>query len=389
MKYRLLAPGPTPIPDRVLSSMNRAIYHHRTPAFEGIMSECQKGLKWLLDTKLDVLTLACSGTGAFEAALQNFFSPNDKILNIGGGKFAERWGKMANIFGLRVVDVPVEWGRVATLENIRRNLEENPDFKGVICVASETSTGVRQPYEEVAKLVDGMKDCLFILDAITALGVWDICPERDKIDVLIGGSQKGLMLPPGLGLIAVSEKAWRRQETAKIPRFYFDLARERKAQAKQQSAFTPPVSLLVGLRESLAMMQEEGRDVIFSRHARLARATRQAMKALGLTLFAQVPSDSVTSVMNPDSVRQNAVYEGLRDRANITIAGGQEHLKGKIFRLAHMGYFDDLDIFTVLCALEVVLKQEGYEAFSSGAGVAAAAEVLKQGFCSKVHQEIV
>jgi aspartate aminotransferase-like enzyme len=207
-----------------------------------------------------------------------------------------------------------------------------------------------------------------------------MCPERDSIDVLITGSQKALMLPPGLAFLSVSEKAWRHQSKSTMPRYYFDLAKERKAQQLNQTAFTPAVSLMTGLRESLAMMQEEGLPAIFARHARMAKATRAAVEALSLKIFASHPSDSLTSIVNPEGVSPNGIYAGLRDRANVTIAGGQDQLKGKIFRVAHMGYFDELDVFTLLCALEVVLRQEGYTNFSPGASVAAASKVLSEGF---------
>lgn len=380
MKYRLLAPGPTPVPDRVLSMMSRSIFHHRTPAFERVFADCVKGLKWLFQTDHDVLTLSCSGTGAFEAVFQNFFSPGDVVINVGGGKFGERWGQMARVFGLEVVSVDVPWGESVDADKVKQALDDHPSAKAVVCVASETSTGARHPYEAMGKLVRDRTDCILVVDAITALGVWDIQPERDGIDVLVTGSQKALMLPPGLGFMSVSEKAWRLQAKSTMPRFYFDLAKERKAQAQNQTAYTPAVSLMTGLRESLAMMQEEGLPKIFSRHARMARATRAAMGAIGLKLFPQVPVDSLTSVCMPQQVAGNGVYSGLRDRANLTIAGGQDQLKGKIFRIAHMGYFDELDIFTILSALEVVLRQEGYRGFEPGASVAAAQPILEEGF---------
>jgi aspartate aminotransferase-like enzyme len=339
-----------------------------------------KGLKWLYQTEHDILTLSCSGTGGFEAVFQNFFSPGDVIINVGGGKFGERWGQMARVFGLEVIGIDVPWGESADVEKIKKALSDHPTAKAVVCVASETSTGARHPYEAMGKLVQSKGDCILIVDAITALGVWDISPERDGIDILVTGSQKALMLPPGLAFMSVSDKAWKLQAKSTMPRFYFDLAKERKAQTQNQTAYTPAVSLMTGLRESLAMMQEEGRDKIFARHARMAKATRASMGALGLKLFPKVPADSLTSVCVPEGIAGNGVYTGLRDRANLTIAGGQDQLKGKIFRVAHMGYFDELDIFTVLSALEVVLRQEGYKAFEPGASIAAAQPILQEGF---------
>ena len=296
-----------------------------------------------MQTKNDVLVLSNSGTGAFEAAFQNFFSRGETVICIGGGKFADRWAEMAATFELESVHIPVEWGKAADVNVVAETLKKHPNTKGVVCVASETSTGVRHPYEAIAQLVKDKEDCICMVDGVTAVGVWDMCPEREGIDVLITGSQKALMLPPGLSVLSISEKAWARAEKSDIPKYYFNLLKEKKSQEKLQTAYTPAVSLMTGLRESLAMMREEGLEKLFARHKRMASATRTAMQALGLELFAEVPSDAVTSVYNPQGIRDNGVYAGLRDRANLTIAGGQDHLKGKIFRVAHLGYFDELD----------------------------------------------
>jgi aspartate aminotransferase-like enzyme len=386
MKYRLLSPGPTPVPERVLTAMANPIWHHRTPAFEAIFQRTREGLKWLFQTKQEVLTLACSGTGAFEAAFQSCFSPGETVITVAGGKFGERWGKMATALGLKAVVVDCPWGEAISVQAVKDALDKNPDTKGIVVVASETSTGVRHPYEEIASLTKGKDDCIVMVDAITALGVWDISPERDGIDVLVTGSQKALMLPPGLGFVTLSDKAWARNKTAKLGRWYFDLGRELKNQVQNQTAFTPAVSLVEGLAESLRLMQEEGLVEMFARHKRLAAATRAGASALGLELFAKVPADSVTSVLQPASLKPDAVYKGLMSRANLTIAGGQDSVKGKIFRVAHLGYYDELDILTVLSAIEIVLRQEGYTSFTPGAGVGAASEILKDGFVAKKAQ---
>src|SRR5688572_27429948 len=369
MKYRLLSPGPTPVPERVLTAMANPIWHHRTPAFEATFQKCREGLAWLFQTKQEVLTISASGTGAFEAAFQSLFSPGETVITVAGGKFGERWGNMAKAYGLNAVIVPCEWGDAVDINKVKEALDKHPDAKAITVCASETSTGVRHPYEEIAKLTKTRDDCLLVVDAITALGVWDIAPERDGIDVLVTGSQKALMLPPGLGFVSLSEKAWTRNKTAKLPRYYFDLAKERKNQQQNQTAYTPAVSLVEGLFESLRMMQEEGLPSIFARHARLAKATRAGAQALGLQLFAKAPADSVTSVLQPPGLKPDAVYKGLMTRANLTIAGGQDAVKGKIFRVAHLGYYDELDIVTVLGAIEIVLRQEGYTSFTPGAGV--------------------
>jgi aspartate aminotransferase-like enzyme len=380
MKYRLLAPGPTQVPDRVLREMSKTIIHHRTPQFEAIFSDCQAGMAWLADSRAAPLILAASGTGAFEASVQNFFSPGDKILCVTGGKFADNWLKMARCFGLNAVEIPVVWGQAVTVEQFEAVFKSHPDCRGVVVVASETSTGVRHPYEQIAALVRERADCLMVVDAVTALGVWHIRPDQEHIDLMVAGSQKGLMLPPGLGFVWVSEKAWERQKTATLPRYYFDLAKEKKAQAARQTSYTPAVSLIMGLREALKLIGEESKARIFTRHQRLAHATRTAMSALGLKLFADTPSDAITSVVSPVELPKDAIYQGLMQMANFTIAGGQEHLNGKIFRIGHMGYVDDIDMLAVFGAVEIVLKKLGYEKFASGASIAAATPILLEGF---------
>lgn len=380
MKYRLLAPGPTPVPDRVLKEMGRTIIHHRTEGFEKVFYACREHLQWLLQSKSAPLVLSSSGTGAFEASLQNFFSKDDTVICITGGKFGENWLKMSQNFGLNAIAIETKWGEAVDPGEVQKALKSYPHARGVILVASETSTGVRHPYEEIGRIVSQHSDCIFVVDAVTALGVWDISPERDNIDVLVAGSQKGLMLPPGLGFVWAGEKAWQRQPKANLPRFYFDLAKEKKAQHSGQTAYTPAVSLIMGLHEALLMMKEEGRDNIFIRHARLAKATRAAMKALNLSLFAKSPSEAVTSVVSPDGLGDDAIYDGLMNWANFTIAGGQDQVKGRIFRIGHMGYVDEIDLIGVFGALEIVLKKLGYENFRPGDSLAAASNILALGF---------
>jgi aspartate aminotransferase-like enzyme len=380
MKYRLLSPGPTPVPERVLTAMANPIVHHRTPAFEATFGRVREGLKWLFQTKQEVLTLACSGTGAFEAAYASLLSPGETIITCAAGKFGERWGELGKAFGLNVVVVDAPWGQAIDAAQVQAALDAHPTAKAVVVCASETSTGVRHPYEAMAKMVAKRPDTLMMVDAITALGVWDISPERDGIDVLVTGSQKALMLPPGLAFVTLSEKAWAKAKQAALPRYYFDLVKEKKSQVQNQTAYTPAVSLVEGLHESLKMMREEGLPKMFARHARLAAATRAGVAALGLEMFAKTPADSVTAVLQPAGLKSDAVYQGLMNRANLTIAGGQDAVKGKIFRIAHLGFYDELDIITVLAAVEIVLRQEGYTSFVPGAGVGAASAVLAAGF---------
>ena len=280
IKQYLLSPGPTPIPNEVALAMAETMIHHRTPQFNKVFDEAREGLKKLFATKNDVLMLAASGTGAMEASVANLFSPGDKVLVINGGKFGERWLNIANAFGLNPIEMKVEWGQAVKVAEVEKQLKAHPDIQGVMIQASETSTTVLHPVKEIAKLTQNGP--LFLVDGVTAVGVVPLPLDEWGIDVLVTGSQKALMLPPGLGFIALSDRAWEKTKKAKLPRFYFDLNLERKNQQKGSGAFTPAVSLIFGVRASLAMIQREGLDNVYARHDRLCRATRAAAKAMGL-----------------------------------------------------------------------------------------------------------
>ncbi|MGZ8530390.1 MAG: pyridoxal-phosphate-dependent aminotransferase family protein, partial [Candidatus Binatia bacterium] len=284
IKQYLLSPGPTPIPNEVVLAMAETMIHHRTPQFNKVFDEAREGLKKLFATKNDVLMLAASGTGAMEASVANLFSPGEKVLVINGGKFGERWFNIANAFGLNPIELKVEWGQAVKVADVERQLKAHPDIQGVMIQASETSTTVLHPVKEIAKLTKNGP--LFLVDGVTAVGVVPLPLDEWGIDVLVTGSQKALMLPPGLGFIALSDRAWEKTKTAKLPRFYFDLNLERKNQQKGSGAFTPAVSLIFGVRASLDMIQREGLVNVYARHDRLCRATRAAAKALGLKLLA-------------------------------------------------------------------------------------------------------
>ena len=375
IKNYLLAPGPTPVPPRVALAMAQPIIHHRTPQFSRIFAEAQHGLKRLFQTEQDVLMLAASGTGAMESAITNLFSPGDEVLVINGGKFGERWGKIATAYGLTPTEVRVPWGAGARVDEVRAALDRQPGIRGVCVQASETSTAAVHPIEDLAALTRE-RDVLLIVDGITAVGVFDLPMDRWGIDVLITGSQKALMLPPGLAFIALSERAWERSATARLPRFYFDLARERAALAQHTSAWTPAISLVLGLRESLAMLFEEGLPRVFDRHARLAAATRAAGRALGLQLVApEVPSPALTGLYTPSTVDGGKLVAYLRDCMGVTFAGGQDHLKGKIVRIAHLGYMGVFDTLTAVAAFEMALRRFGHNV-PLGRGVGAAQEAL-------------
>ena len=376
IKQYLLSPGPTPIPNEVELAMSETMIHHRTPQFNKVFEEARRGLKKLFGTKNDVIMFASSGTGAMEAAVANLFSPGDKVLVINGGKFGERWLNIANAYGLNPIDLKVEWGRAVKVAEVEKQLEAQPDIQGVLIQASETSTTVLHPVKEIASLIKGGP--LFLVDGVTAVGVVPVPVDEWGIDVLVTGSQKALMLPPGLGFIALSDRAWDRTKKAKLPRFYFDLNLERKNQQKGSGAFTPAVSLIFGLRASLNMMEREGFDKVYARHARLCRATRAAATALGLKLLApDSPSPAATGLYLPEGIDADRVLEYLRDHMNVTLAEGQDQLKGKVIRIAHVGYMGAFDVVTAIAALEMALRKFGAE-IPFGRGVAAAEEVLME-----------
>ncbi|MCS7203343.1 MAG: alanine--glyoxylate aminotransferase family protein [Thermodesulfovibrio sp.] len=376
LKRYLLAPGPTPIPPEVLLSMAMPIIHHRSPDFLPILDSAKKGLQWIYQTKNDVLILCSTGTGGMVAAVNNFFSPGEKVLVINGGKFGERWLKIAQSYGLDVLEISVEWGYSVDINRVEEELKKNPDIKGVFVQASETSTGVYHDVEAIGKIVKNYEDTIFIVDAISALLAHDIKTDEWSIDVMIGGSQKGFMLPPGLAFISVSEKAWRRNEKSKMPRFYFNLKKEREALAKNQTNFTSAVSLIIGLNEAIKLMQKEGLENIFRRHATLSYATREAVKELGLSLFPKgIPSNALTAIEAPEGIDGQVIYKTLREKHGVTAAGGQDKLRGRIFRIAHLGYADKFDVLVGIVALEMTLKELGYPV-KLGKGVAKAEEIF-------------
>jgi aspartate aminotransferase-like enzyme len=376
IKQYLLSPGPTPIPNEVALAMSETMIHHRTPQFNKVFEEARQGLKTLFGTNGDVLILASSGTGAMEAAIANLFSPGDKVLVINGGKFGERWLNIANAFGLDPIEVKVEWGQAVKVDVVEKQLKLYPDIQSVMIQASETSTTVLHPVKEIAKLTKNGP--LFLVDGVTAVGVLPVPLDEWGIDALVTGSQKALMLPPGLGFIALSERAWQKTKKAKLPRFYFDLNLERKNQAKGSGAFTPAVSLIFGLRASLNMMAREGFDRVYARHARMARATRAAATAMGLKLLAPgSPSPAATGIFLPKGLDADKVLDYLRDQMGVILAEGQDQLKGKAIRIAHVGYMGAFDVITAIAALEMALRKFGAE-IPFGRGVAAAQEVLME-----------
>ena len=376
-KRYLLAPGPTAIPPEVLLKMAEPILHHRNPLFEEVVAEVRENLKWLFGTKNEVLIFASSGTGAMEGAITNMLSPGDKAICVRSGKFGERWANICKAYGVQSVNIDIPWGDVLEPSEIEKALKANPDAKAVYATATETSTGARFPIQEIAAIVKNYPNTIMVVDAITGLGVFEIAQDDWGIDVLVGGSQKALMLPPGLAFASVSDKAWELNKTSTIPKFYFNWAKELANLQKNQTNFTPAISLIMGLRESLRMMKEEGRENVFRRIDILARATREGAMALGLKVFAKSPSPAVTAIVAPEGIDGQAIYKTLWKKYGVTGAGGQDQLKGKIFRIATLGYADKYDVITAMSALEFTLRDLGYK-FQMGTGVAKALEVLTE-----------
>ncbi|MGZ3534289.1 MAG: pyridoxal-phosphate-dependent aminotransferase family protein [Thermodesulfobacteriota bacterium] len=375
-KKYLFSPGPTMLPPEVLLKMAEPIMRHREPEFERILGEIREGLKYLFQTKNEVLTFTSSGTGAMEGAVSNILSKGDKALVIRGGKFGERWGEICKAYGVEFTPIDVDWGQAVNPKQIQKALESDPSIRAVFTQASETSTGVRHPIREIAEIVRKHAETVLVVDAITGIGVFNLPMDEWGIDVLISGSQKALMLPPGLAFAALSDKAWKFVERSDLPKFYFNFKKELKSAQKNQNSFTPAISLLVGLRESLNLIRKEGLEGVFQRHEKLAEATRAAVKALGLELYApHSPSNALTAVKVPEGIQGGKLKNLFFDKFGITVAGGQDQAKGKIIRIAHLGYYGRLDMVMVISALEMLLKEMGYK-FELGAGVKAAEEIL-------------
>lgn len=379
-KLMLMIPGPTPVPEQVLLALAKHPIGHRSGDFSKIIAEVTEGLKWLHQTQNDLLILAASGTGAMEAGIINFLSPADRVLVGVNGKFGERWAKVCEAYGLNVELISAEWGKPLDPEQFRAALEadSSKQIKAVIVTHSETSTGVLNDLETINRHVKAHGQALIIVDAVTSLGAANVPIDEWGLDVVASGSQKGYMLPPGLGFVAVGPKAWEAYPTAKMPRFYLDLGKYRKEAAKNSHPFTPPVNMFFALQVALKMMQQEGLENIFARHRRQMNATRAAMQALNLPLFAadHAASPAITAVA-PVNVDAEQIRSILRKRFDIAMAGGQDHLKGKIFRVGHLGFVSDRDILTAIGSLEAVLQELHYEGAQIGAGVAAAAKVLE------------
>ena len=375
-KHMLMIPGPTPVPEKVLISLGTHPIGHRSGDFSKIIAEINQNLKWLHQTKNEVLSLNVSGTGAMEAGMINFLSPGDRVLVGVNGKFGDRWAQICEVFGLQTERVTSDWGTPLDPAQFQAKLEadSNKEIKAVVITHSETSSGVLNDLQAINKHVKAHGEALIIVDAVTSLGSYNVPVDEWELDVVASGSQKGYMIPPGMGFISVSDKAWRAYENCKFPRFYMDLGKYKKANAKDSTPFTPPINLMFGLQTSLQMMQREGLENIFARHTRLTQATRAAARAMGLELLApdEFASTAVTAIKSDDA---EAIRKTMREKYDIALAGGQDHLKGKIFRVGHLGFISDRDVLMTISCLEATLTELGHD-FEPKSGVKAAAAAL-------------
>lgn len=378
-KAYLMVPGPTNLPQSVLQAMDRAMINHRGPEYEEMFTDCTARLKKIFQTTGDVLTYPSAGTGVMEASIVNFLSPGDTVLVVSIGVFGNRFAEIAANFGLKVEKIDVIWGQPAEPEVLAEKLAQDQEhnIKAIYMTQNETSTGVTN---DIAALMAVCRQhpALKIVDAVSALGAIPMKMDEWGIDVAITGSQKALMIPPGLGFMAVNNRAWQAYETAKLPKFYWDANKVKKSLAKGQNPYTPPVSLIFGLAESLRLIEQEGAEHIFRRHRILAKAMRAGVKALGLELLADKGASTVvTSVCAPKGVEGKQIQKIMRDKYGVTIAGGQKNLENKIIRIGHLGYVAPTDIIVTLSALEMALKELGV-AIELGKGVQAAQTVFME-----------
>lgn len=355
--------------------MAEPIIHHRHAEFTELLTRVNLNLKYLFQTSQDVLILTSSGTGAMEAVVCNLHSAGDTALFVNGGKFGERWGEILQNYGVKSVEIRLEWGQAVSSEQILQALQANPAISAVYLTQSETSTGAATDIKSIAALVHRHSEAAVVVDGITAVGAMELRMDEWGIDVVVTGSQKGLMIPPGLAFVAMSDRAWGMAKKSTLPKYYFDLNHARKMAAKNDTPWTPAISLVIGVDLALEMIRKEGIEQVWIRHERLARSVRNGIQALGLRMLSTNPSNALTAIYIPESIDVKQFSALLKNKYGITVAGGQGHLKGKIFRISHLGYYDQLDMVSVISALELTLRECGYE-FELGSGVRASLAAL-------------
>ncbi|MEP6715316.1 MAG: alanine--glyoxylate aminotransferase family protein [Terriglobia bacterium] len=374
-KQRLLTPGPTPLYPPALHAMMASDIHHRTEEFRKVYKSALADLKEVYGTQNDVLCFTASGSGAMEASVSNLFSRGDKVVVCSAGIFGDRWVGIAKAFGLDATVLKADYGDVVTTEKVEAALRAEPGTKGVFIQASETSTGAEHDVRAIAGIVK-KTDAVFVVDAITGLGTMPLDIDNWGLDVVIGGSQKAFMIPPGLAFMSVSAKAWKMTETASLPHFYFDLKKEKKSGDAGEASWTPATALILALGEALKYIRAIGIANVIANAQLLARATREASVELGLELFAKRPGSAVTAVKAPAGMDSGTIVKGFKERFGAIIANGQGSMKGQIFRMAHLGYFDFADMFGVIAGLEIILRANGH-AVELGKGVAAVQRVYE------------
>ncbi len=372
IKKYVMTPGPTPIPEDVLLEHARPLMHHRSPEFSKIFIEVTEKLKKLLKTENDVFILTSSGTGAMEASVVNFFSKGDLVLVVSAGNFGERFKKMAARFELELISLDYEWGDAASPGDIKKVLDDNPSIKGVMIQLSETSTGALNDMKTIGSIVKDYP-AILVVDAISGLGASDLRTDEWNLDVVIGGSQKALSAPTGVSFISISDKAWKLCENSNIPKFYFDLkaAKSYFQKTPPQTPWTPGISIIVAMNKALEILLEEGLEKVFERHRILALATQKAAEKLGLEPLVKDKNKrgfSVTSIVVPEGISAKDITKIMREKYGVTIAGGQGKLAGKIIRIGHLGYFGMFDVIISISALEMALKELGFE-FEVGSGI--------------------
>ncbi|WP_218080067.1 pyridoxal-phosphate-dependent aminotransferase family protein [Anthocerotibacter panamensis] len=377
-KKFLMIPGPTPVPERVLLALARHPMGHRTKEFSHIFREVTDRLAWLHQTQGDVLTLATSGTGAMEAALINLLSPGDRVLCLVNGKFSERWAKICLAYGMHVETISAPAGSAIDPKEVAEALRADTErtYRAVVVTHSETSTGVLNDLETIAGLAQEHGRALTIVDAVTSLGAVSVPMDQWGLDAIASGSQKAYMIPPGLGFVAMSARAWTAQKESRTPKFYLDLAKYRKSLQDDTTPFTPAIGLVLAVHESLKMLHDEGLDALFARHERLRQGVRAGVRALKLTPFVQdekAASPSITAVATPNA---DKIRSHINKHYDIALAGGQDDLSGKIFRIGHLGFVSERDILSALAALEGTMRALGQDDFSHGAGVGAALQAM-------------
>jgi aspartate aminotransferase-like enzyme len=377
MKQRLLTPGPTPVPEETLLELAQPVAYHRTAEFRQLLGEVLEDLRYVFRTRNPIIPLTASGTGGLEAAVANCLPPGSKAICLIAGRFGERWRSLCKVFGVEAVSVTVPLGQAVQPEQLARALAEHPDAVAVCSTLSETSTGVGHDIAAFGKLV-APTPALLLVDAISGLGVMECHTDDWHIDVCVTGSQKALMMPPGLAFVSVSDKAWRQVEKNPAPKtFYFDLKKARAKLESSDTPFTPAHTLIRALRVSLKRIRALGIETIWATQARNAAAARAGFQALGLELFAARPADGVTAVKVPPGLDGVALLSKLEKQYGLKLAGGQDQLKGKIIRLAHMGYIDQFDVLAALAGVELVLLEMGYPV-EPGLALAAAQKVLAE-----------